>query len=318
MKPTTVRRPDLAAGLTGPVGPLGTNFMGPEILPVRLVGIKSDTFAKPVFSDKALTIDVDALKRSAKAGYQRLNYRTTSDTFTCQDEGLEDGVDDVQGADVQDWFNAEQDCANGVFLNLQRAAETSYSSYLFDAATLFVSYTADVSTEWSTAATATPYNDVQDAVVKILGQVGGVIPAGVELCLAVSHKVFRNLEATADIQKRLPGGTYNLKSTARQAVSEQEMADCLDINRVFQGRARNGSTDIWDDEYALVFLRAVGQDMAIPQLGRTFVWQEDGAERYIVETYREEPRQTVVLVRNNVQRYAFNPACGYLLGNITA
>jgi len=318
MRPPTVRRPALAAGLTGPLGKLGTNLMGPEILPVLTVARKSDTFHKPVFSDRALEIDLDTLRRAPKADYHRLNYRTTSDTYTCQDEGLEDDVDDVQERQVKEWFEAEMDCADGVFLNLQRASEAEYEEYLYDASTLFASYTGDVTNEWDDATNATVYNDVHDAFVSILGQVGGVLPAGVEMCLAVSHTVFTNMAGTDDVKERRPGGTYNMSGRERSGMTEQEMADILDIDHVFQSRARNGSTDIWDDEYALAFLRYRGRKTDIPQLGRTFVWEEDGASRYIVETYREEPRKTVVLVRNNVHRYAFNASCGYLLSNITS
>ena len=315
MRPTTVRRQDLAAGLTGSQGVLGSNFMGPDILPPIMVSKQADSFYKPVFTDKALTIDIATLARSAKADYQRLNYRTTSDSFATKDEGLEDSVDDVQDRLVTAQFSAEQDCANGVFLNLQRAMETAYSSYLFDAGTLFVSYTGAVGTEWDNAA-SNIYKDVQDTFRTILARIGGVMPAGVERCLAVSSKVFSVMGANTDLKARRAGGTYNVKTTPQPAMSNDEMAKVLEIEQVFQGRSRNGSTDIWDDEYALCFLRYTGNDLSVPSVGRTFVWAEDGADRFIVETYREEPRKTVVLVRNNVQRYAFNAMCGHLLSNI--
>lgn len=315
MKPTTIRRADLAAGLTGSQGVLGSNFMGLDILPPIMVAKQSDTFYKPVFTDKALTIDIANLARATKADYQRLNYRTTSDTYATKDEGLEDSIDDVQGALVVQQFNAEQDCANGVYLNLQRAMETAYAAYLFDAASLFVSYTGSVTTEWDNAA-ATIYKNVQDTFRTIINRIGGVLPAGVERCLSVSSKVYTAMQSNTELKARRAGGTYNVKSTPQPAMSEAEMAQILEIEKVTQGRAVNGSTDVWDDEYALCSLRYAGNDLTIPCLGRTFVWAEDGASRFIVETYREEPRKTVVLVRNNVQRYAFNPLCGHLLSNI--
>ena len=317
MKPNTIRRPDLAAGLTGSIGALGTNFMGPQILPPLVVTKKADTFFKPVFGDKNLVVSIADAKRAIKAAYPRLNYRTTSDSFACQDEGLEDSVDDVQEAQVAQQFSAEQDCANGVFLNLQRAAEIAYATYLQDPSSLFVSYTGGVSIEWNTPATATVYNDVNDAFVTLINRLGGVLPAGVERCLAVSAKVFRNMGATTDLKARRAGGIYNVKSTPMPAFTEAEMAQTLGIEQVFQGRAVNGTTDVWDDEYALAFLRVNGNQLELPALGRTFCWDGDGAAQYICETYREEPKQTVVLVRNNVQRYAFNPICGQLLSNIT-
>jgi hypothetical protein len=145
-----------------------------------------------------------------------------------------------------------------------------------------------------------------------------VLPAGIERCLAVSAKVFRNMAGTTDIRTRRAGGLYNAKSTPQQMPTEAEMAAVLGIDRVFQGAAKNGATDVWDDEYALVFLRSAGNSLDLPALGRTFVWREDGDSQFIVETYRKEPRATGVIVRNNVQRYAFNAVCGHLLGNITA
>ena len=318
MRPTTVRRADLAAGLTGSVGVLGTNFMGPEILPPLVVPRQADTFYKTDLSDKGLTIAIAGLKRAAKASYGRLNFRTASDSFATQDEGLEDSIDDVQQALVQAQFNAEQDCARGVFLNLQRSAETAYAAYLQDPSTLMLAYKGDVTDEWDDATNGIPYTNVQDAFSTIVNRCGGVLPAGVERCLAVSSKVFRNMSLTLQFRTMRAGGLYNVKNTPQPAPTEAEAAQTLGIERVFQGRAVNGSTDIWDDEYALCFLRYDGTDLAVPQFGRTFVWQDDGASQYIVETYREEPRKTVVLVRNNVQRYVFNAMCGHLLGNITA
>jgi len=319
MKTNKVLRPDLIAGLNAPrSGVIGANFIGADILPMVGVPKKAHPFFKSVFSDKALTIDIDGLARAAKADYQTLNYRTTADTATTEDEGLQDLVDDVQEAEVVQQFDAEQDMANGVFLNLQRATETAYGSYLFDAASLFVSYTNDVTIEWDTPATAIVYSDVGTAFDSIIARIGGVLPAGVELCLAVSKKVFLNMANTVDIRTRRAGGYYNAKGTPQKAPNAAEMADVLDIDQVFVGGAKNGSTDIWDDEYALAFLRYTGSDVSIPQLGRTFYWGEDGDSQFIAETYRSEPRGTVVLVRNNVKRYAFNAECGQLLGNITS
>lgn len=317
MKTNAVRRPDLAAGLTEYRGSQGRNWMGLDILPVRRVDRKADTFHKALLTEKALTSTVAA--RAVKGSYGRLNYRTTTDSWACLDMGLEDLVDDVQVADVQVQFDAEQDCANGVMVNVQRAQEIRIATLAFNATT-FSSYTGNVTTEWSTAATATPFKDVNDAAQTLLGNVGGVLPAQVELCLAVSAKVFLNMQNTAEIKALRGGGAGGRRKVDDlPPMTEAEMAAILGIDQVFRSRAKNGSSDVWDDEYALLFLRHTGQDLSVPQLGRTFLWTEDSPDDYIVETYRgEDRRSTVVRVRQNVDEEILNASCAYLLANITA
>jgi hypothetical protein len=315
MKSDAVPRPDLAAELRDkPVTAVGPNFMGLEILPVLGTRKKEDTVGIPDL-DKRLEQPTDDIRRP-KAGYPRMDYQTAEHTYACLERGLEDILDDGQSASVEEYFDAELDMARNLHFNAMLLQEIRLAGIVFNAST-FASYTGGVSPEWDNS--GDPYTDVKDAVNTVLANVGGALPAGIEVCLAVSDTVFGHIEANAKINAKRGGGTgARAKADDKLSLQEAELARILGIDRVFRSRAKTAGTDVWDDEYAMVYLRASGRNIAIPQLGRTWLWTRDCPENTMVETYRAENRRsTVVRVRQYTDEDIMNVRCGYLLSNIS-
>ncbi|MFA5436340.1 MAG: hypothetical protein WC372_09925, partial [Candidatus Neomarinimicrobiota bacterium] len=265
--------------------------------------------------DKRLERPADDI-RKPKAGYPRMDYQTASHSYACHERGLEDLVDSSQEADVEEDFDAELDMARNLYFNSQLLQEIRIAGIVFNGTT-FASYTGNVGTEWDNS--GNPYTDVKDTVATLLANVGGALPAGIEICLAVSDTVFGHIEANSAINAKRGGGTgARAKIDDKLALQEAELARILGIDRVFRSRAQADGADVWDDEYAMLFLRHIGRSVAVPQLGRTWLWTRDCPENNLVESYRAENRRsTVVRVRQYTDEDIMNVRCGYLLGNIS-
>ncbi len=86
-----------------------------------------------------------------------------------------------------------------------------------------------------------------------------------------------------------------------------------------QQNQANSMSDVWDDEYALVFRRQSGMDLSEPGIGRLFHWSGDGSTTFgTVESYRsEERRSNIIRVRHDVHEKLLYAEAGQLLSNIT-
>jgi len=316
MHSTATIRGDLADAVREYSASLNGQFMGLDILPLLDVTEKSGTFGKIAISQA--TKRVSGLKRAPTTAYKRTEHQVTTDTYTCEEYGLEEPVDDSQARDLDKYFDCEVEAAQLVELNLRREQEVRIAAAVFNATT-FTSYTGNVGTEWSAAA-GTPYADVQDTILTLKQNLGGVIPAGAEICLAVSEKVYRNVVQTTEIKGMRGGGNGAKRSDFQRPPDAQELASILGVSQVFYSSAQVDGADIWDDEYAMLFLRYSGQSLkSVPHLGRTFMWVDDCPEAALVETYREEQtRSDIVRVRQHVDEKLLVTAAGYLLANITA
>ncbi|NOY81944.1 MAG: hypothetical protein GXP31_13185, partial [Kiritimatiellaeota bacterium] len=224
MKTSAPPRPDLADGLREtPVSAAGPNFMGLQILPVRTVSRKADTVPIPVLAD--LPTRETPVDRAPGAAYPRIDYRTTELEYACRERGLETLVDDSQAADVAGEFDAELDAARSVYFNILREQEIRIAAIAFSASN-FSGYTGAVSTVWSDAA-AKIYDDLRDALRSLLNNVGGAIPAGVEICLAVSDVLFGHMEGNTQLNNKRGGG-----AGARKRTDDKTPLDAVELARI--------------------------------------------------------------------------------------
>jgi hypothetical protein len=304
---------------------LQEQFMAGDIFPIMDVASKSGSYG--VIPVENVTDETGDGKRSPKSGYQRNESSVETANYDCVEYGFEEPLDDSNEEDLKQILDAEREVT---FLNvhrLLRVKEIRAAAVAFNATT-FSSQTAGVSTEWSSAS-GTPYSDIQDIMLTLKQQVGGVLPMGAEVCVAMSEKVYRNAVQTTEIQGKILGGDGSTvdktPSTSRDILSRDRFARILGVDRVFSSAAQkevNGTaSDIWDDEYCLIFIRNTGGLVRrmTPQLGRTFNWANDGGNPYTVEQYREESvRSDIFRARHQVQEKIVNLNAGYLLSNITA
>ena len=299
-------------------GNLEEQFMALDVLPDLPTAIQSASNV-PVLKVENTTDESHSGKRAKGGAYPRQTSEVGTTSFACEDYGQEEPVDEVDIKLFSNYFDAELSAAQIVAMRCMRAQEVRAAAALFNATT-FTSYTAGVSTEWSNAS-GTPYADIQDTVLKLKQNVGGAI-GNAEICLAVSEKVFRNIVQTTEIQGKIKGGSGSIldKVSSKDMIGADRLASILGINKVFYSCAQNGGSDIWDDEYAMLFLRSTDMTLkSAVQCGRTFRWTEDSPEAYTIEDYAEKAtRSQIIRCRHNVDEVILNAAAGYLLSNITA
>lgn len=311
---TTLQRPDLGElAYEYMEGPAGFGMMGLDILPIFPVMEKSADY--PVIPNETI-LKVQNVKRQANGHYNRSDWEFETKTYACEERGWEEQVEDSEARDYSRLFDIEMEASNRANQVIMRAQEVDIATLLFSATT-FSGRTAAVTTEWSTAATATPRADILTA------QQASLIYLDSGAC---SLKVFQNLVNTAEVKDALkytnPIEMGGLEAQ-RRMVAQYLGLDNLYVSNSKKDTAKKGQSttgaDIWDDEYFLVFKRATQASMREPALGRTFLWTPDSPNILTVEQYREnQSRSDIMRVRHNADEVVQFTGAGYLLSNITA
>lgn len=320
MKPTsgtTIQRPDLGAiAYEYMISGGDRGFIGLEILPVFDVQEQSSDYPKiPI---EALLKMPTSIRRTKRGNYQRGDYEFESGTYSCEEYGWEEPVDDTERKLYQRFFDAEEVATMRATNILLRGHEIRAAAALFNSGNFTV---GNVAIEWSTPATATPGANVK-AAKQAMRAASGLMPN----VMAMGLKVFENLVATAEISDLLQY-TNPIELLGSEA-KRRLLAQYFEVDRILVGGAIKDTakqkkafslSDIWDDEYVGLY-RTAGEskDLREPCVGRTFLWTEDSPQILTTEQYREEAtRSDIYRVRHNVDEAFVFLGAGYLMGNIT-
>lgn len=319
---TSVSRPDLADSFMEfdmEMDRMG--FITTQVLPIFEAPKASGTFG---------IVPIEQLLQNRETGrapggaYSRGNFTFTELSWLTKEHGAEEIVDDNAYANYREFFDAELIAAKRAYDAVLRNQEKRTAALLFNATTWTgSSLTTAVSTEWSTAASATPITDVLAAGQKVWDGTGMWPNA-----LVINRRVFRNLRNCAQVIDRIAGAGAGSAVKAKD-ISAEMLAQVFDLDYVIvAGSAKNTAVEgqtaslsqVWDNEYAMVCKIATTNDIAEPCVGRTFHWSEDGSQPGgQIEQYREEShRGNVIRVRHQVQEKVLYTEMGHLLSNITA
>ena len=293
-------------------------LIGFQVLPAAPVPRQAASFAKITRESLLRRANV---RRTKGGDYNRDGFETEDDSYECLEYGLENPLDDSERSFYQNDFDGEFWSAQSVFVKLMTEHEIRVATAVFDSSSWTgAALTTAVSTEWSTI-TADILGDVQGAKEKVR-TVCGIDPRH----MAISRKVWLNVRKNTAL---IDSVKYTEK--ASDAVVKAAIAAYLDLDQIFVGggvynSAKEGQTfvsaDIWDDEYASIFVGAQpGAPVKTPCLGRTFVWEEDSPESggLAVEEYRwEKQRSWIYRARHNVDEKIIDLNFAHLLSNITA
>jgi len=309
---TATIRPDLQDAVGEYATNINSQFMALDILPIANSEFQSGTFGRLPIEN--ITDVSNAGSRAPGSGYNRQEAKIETDNFSCEEFGFEQAVDDGEAKRMGIYFNAELAAAQINEFRLRRAQEVRAAALLFSTSN-FSGYTAGVSTEWSSAS-GVAYSDIQDTLLTLKQNVGGAVDG--EICLACSEKVFRNIYQQTEFKGMRAGGTGG--AFDKVAPSGAEVAHILGLDQVFFSAAQNSSVDVWDDEYALLFIRNQSPMLSASlQLGRSFLWTQDSGSPAVIESYRDEAvRSNIIRARQYIDEKVFTYSAGYLFQNITA
>lgn len=311
-------RPDLAASFEAfDLEAEKAGYIARKVLPTVDVASQAGNFGKIPLEQLLQQRDT---KRAPGSGYARGNFTFDDATYSCEEHGAEEPIDDREAKMYAEYFDAEliatQRAYNSVLANAEkRVADAIFNTTTWTGAAL----TTDVSgVPWATVATAKPLTNVEAAVQKVYDG-SGLWPNA----LVINKKVFRNLRNTAEVIDRIASsgaGDRNLASD----VTIQMLAQAFDLDFIIvAGGSLNSAKEgqsasvgqIWSSTYAMVCKVATSGDFREPCIGRTFHWGADGSSvDGAIESYRDEVvRANIVRVRHDVDEVVLYAQAGHLL-----
>ena len=311
-------RPDLAASFEAfDLEAEKAGYIARKVMPTVDVASQAGTFGKIPLDQLLQQRDT---KRAPGSGYARGQFTFTSSTYSCEEHGAEEPIDDREAKMYAEYFDAEVISTRRAYNAVLRNAEKRVADAVFNTSTWTgASLTTDVSASpWATIASASPLTNVEAAVGKVYDG-SGLWPNA----LVINRKVFRNLRNTAQVIDRIASsgaGNRNLASD----VTVDMLAQAFDLDYIIvAGGSYNSATEgqtatpaqLWSSTYAMVCRVAVGNDFREPCIGRTFHWGADGSNiDGAVESYRDEVvRANIVRVRHDVDEIVLYAQAGHLL-----
>ena len=314
-----ILRPDIADALVEFDAEMAMEgYVATQVLPIFEVKEQTANFGKLTL--KELMKDQD-VARASGAAYARTDFKLEQDNYTCEEYGIEIPVDERNARIYQRYFDSEVQAARIARSVILREHEKRVAALLFNTTT-FSGKTSAVTTEWSTTASATILADVKTAMKAVKAQCGVMADT-----MLISDTVWFDVIDNAGIIDRVKYNEHT--DVKRKQFTTTAIADALGLKRIIvangvKNTAKEGQSvsiaDIWDDEYALIFKMAEGNDLESPSLGHTFHWNMDGSSpKGTVETYYStERRANIVRVRHDVDEKVKFVEAGYLLSNIRA
>jgi hypothetical protein len=282
--------------------PAQIGMIGADIMPLLPVSAKSGVYLKVQTADADL-LNADAAKRNAGSEYARAIRKFTSDTYDCQETGLEELLDDSFRSDASRFFAIEAETAKFLLRQVKLSHEKRVADLLWATTTPFTTadQTRSVAYEEQYLSTINAPADVAAAKLA-LNKLGYEANA-----VIMSANVYERVRRTTLLQNQFYGVVSN---TGGRLLDESQLAQAFGVDKVFVGRAAYNTANknksysgsfIVPDTKIVVANVANGQFTA-GGLGRTLVWSDDAPGGFVSESYRDEAR------RSNVLRVRMNTA----------
>jgi hypothetical protein len=297
-------------------------YIAQKVFPVVQVDSQAGNFGKIPL---AQLLQQRNTTRSPGSGYARGNFTFEPATYSCEEHGAEEPIDDREAAMYANYFDSEVIATKRAYNAVLRNAEARVAAAVFNTSTWTgASLTTDVSggsgdnIPWATIATAKPLTNVEAAVQKVYDNSGLWANA-----LVVNKKVFRNLRNTAQVTDRIAASGAGNRALATD-VTVQMLAEAFALDYIIvAGGSQNSAVEgqsasisqIWSGTYAMVCRVATSNDFREPCIGRTFHWAGDGSNiDGQIESYRDETvRSNIIRVRHDVDEVVLYPQAGHLL-----
>ena len=268
----------------------------------------------PVILAEALLEEVDTA-RAPRSAYARGDYEWDFLDYKCSENGWEEPIDDVEAKIARNYFDAETLASNRAMNIILRSRERRVASKVFSA-----DFTAHaVGHAWNSYADADPRADV------IKGFEAMRLSVGLEPnALILDKSILRHVSMCDSVIERVK---YANPDAIRGDLTIAQLEAYFGCHVIAAGAVSNRAAKIkpvniqpiWDVTQAmLAVVSSGGQDLREPSIGRTFVWEEDGPEMVVVETYREEQiRSDIVRARQNTDECIQFTGAGYRLTGVT-
>lgn len=255
--------------------------------------------------------------RGPSASYPRIQRAITTDTYTCQEYGLEEPVDDSERNDYSRFFDMEAQAVKNVMRQVKLAHELRVATLAFDRAT----WVATTAATAYTAANIASFDIGLDVDV-VKQAIAGRGESTSDLSVVMSLPIFNLARASTRLQNRIRG---TISTDVLLNLSAEAMASALDVKEVLIGRNFYDTTaqgitsslsQIWSNANIWIGklqpFSGAESYFSGGAMGTLF-WQQDG-EIFQTETYREEQvRSEVVRCRQYTAEKVINVNAGQIL-----
>ncbi len=291
-------------------GGADSGLIGGLVMPPLSVAAKAGQYLKmESATGHLMRVDSDAAKRSQDGSYNRISRAFTSDTYLCEDRGLEELIDDSQQADLSRYLDTEATIAKLLLRNIKLAHESRVAGAIYNTSNF---NNTTVGTVWS--------NSAADPVSDILAGLERLAKKGVQAnTLVVNLEVYNLLRKNAKMQSYIFGsvGTGDLRNIDAALIAanlglEKVLVASAASDSSKKGQAFSGGF-IWGSNRAWVG-NVQGGDFVGGGAGRTLTWTADSSDLFTVETYRDEARRSgVIRVRQHTAEKVVDSTAGELL-----
>lgn len=289
-------------------------FIGDKVFPAYEQPAKTGQYPKWKLGNGEL-LNADVTVRSPGTAYGRIIRAYDTDSFLCEDRGIEEAVDDTYKKDVSRYFDAEAASAKICLRKIRIGHESRVSAAVMSTTNFGSGLTPIAAYTAANLATINFVADVKQAIAALEGV--GVIPN----TIVMSKAVFDRVALSTIFIGYLRGSKSTDSRVNASASSVVEVLRDDGIENCYIGRAPKNSaakgqtfatTPIWPNTYIWVGYVAGGDPMN-GGAGRTMVWNEEGG-LFVAETYRDEQhRSDIIRVRQNTAEKVIDGTAGKLI-----
>jgi hypothetical protein len=294
-------------------------FIGQKLLPVMNVEDRAAQYPRIKIGEGGL-LRRDVTKRNATGTYNEITRKHSWDSYTCEDRGLKERIDDDKVADMKNYLSLEVKTAQLVRRNMLIDFEVAVKDKIFDDA-VFLAENARIGyTEALIATCDFPY-DINLSIEKL-------VLRGVDVnTIVLSQKLWNYIRRTKLLQDYIYGSQ---DTTKRKLIKRSDIASAFteenarDIDVVvaaagydISNRAKDtpSLTQIWPASHIWVGQVASG-GFESGGVGRTLSWTGSvkGKGLFQTETWRDEDRRgDMVRVRSNSIEKVIDETAGQLV-----
>ena len=293
-------------------------YIGPKACPP--IPVQTEGGQYPVIQKAgAGLLRNEAKPIAAGADYPRITRAYTTDTYTCEEYGIEAIVPDKNARTIGRFFDLEARETVWAYRQVQIGHEIRVAN-LLQAPSTFSTSTAAITYTSTNLATFDVGLDVDTCKGQIQSRGENVD----NLTLVMSFNNFLRIRASTKLQNRIRG---TISTDSFLTLGTQAMADALQVKQILigratydgsaQGSASSSLSNIWGD--SLMWLGTVVEPSGPDQyfngsVAFTIFWEQD-ADIFQVESYRQERlRSEIIRARQNTSEKVVLSAAGQLLG----
>lgn len=276
-------------------------YLADRVLPS--VPVAKESAAYWVYDKSRL--DTPDSKRAPRSEYNRIDWTVTTDTYLCEQYGLEGEIDDEERKNAASPLDLDVDTTEIVTDMVLNNREVRIADLVLSTAVVTQNVTLAGADQWSDPA-SDPLDDVKTARITIYTNAPGYSPN----VMLMGYLVLEGLKLHPDIKEII-------KYTERAIVTKALLAAVFEVDEVLVGKvirrtSKEGQSDTFGDVWgkdALLFFREMRPSLKRASFG--YQMRENDLRTF---RYREDKRDTdVIRVSEKQDEKIVSASLGYLI-----